>query len=191
MTFRSILVLAVGLALDATAVSAARGLATERILWRHVLLVAAFFGGFQAFMPLIGWLVGKRVGPFVQAWDHWIAFAVLSALGLKLMRDARTVNSRAGAEPAETDLFGMKVMFALAVATSLDALAVGVTLPLLNAPLVLSLATIGITTALLSALGLLVGRRFGALLGKRLDVAGGLMLIALGVKILLEHLSAP
>jgi putative Mn2+ efflux pump MntP len=190
MKFGSIVILAVGLAMDAAAVSAARGLATPRIFPRHVLLVAVFFGGFQALMPLVGWLVGSSVGPLVQAWDHWIAFVLLSALGGKLLWEARSAQSEDVAEGTQTDLFGLRVMFVLAVATSIDALAVGITLPMLNAPFVLSLATIGITTALLSVLGLFAGRRFGALLGKRLDVAGGLVLIGLGTKILIEHLRA-
>jgi putative Mn2+ efflux pump MntP len=190
MKFGSIVILAVGLAMDAAAVSAARGLATPRIVPRHVLLVAVFFGGFQALMPLVGWLVGSSVGPLVQAWDHWIAFVLLSGLGGKLLWEARSTQSEDVAEVPQTDLFGLRVMFVLAVATSIDALAVGITLPMLNAPFVLSLATIGITTALLSVLGLFAGRRFGALLGKRLDVAGGLVLIGLGTKILIEHLRA-
>jgi putative Mn2+ efflux pump MntP len=159
-------------------------------LTRHVVLVAVFFGGFQAFMPLLGWVVGSRVGPFVQAWDHWIAFLLLSAIGGKMLWEVR--DTKPGAvQPAERDPFGLKVMLVLAVATSIDALAVGVTLPMLNAPLLLSLATIGSTTALLSVAGLFAGRHFGALLGKRLDAAGGLVLIGLGTKILLAHLGAP
>lgn len=192
MSFGAILFLAVGLAMDATAVSAARGLATPKLLPRHVLLVAVFFGGFQALMPLIGWLVGSRVGPLVQAWDHWIAFVLLAAIGGKMLWEARGANEADGDERASpaADPFGTKVMLVLAVATSIDALAVGFTLPMLSAPFLLSLATIGITTALLSALGLFAGRRFGALLGKRLDLAGGLVLVGLGTKILVEHLSA-
>ncbi len=188
MSFGAIFLLALGLAMDATAVSAARGLATPKILPRHVFLVAAYFGGFQALMPLVGWAVGSRIGPLVQAWDHWIAFGLLAIIGGKMLWEARGDDDD-DAKPA-ADLYGMKVMFVLAVATSIDALAVGVTLPMLDAPLVLSLVTIGVTTAVLSALGLFAGRRFGAMLGKRLDVAGGLVLIGLGVKILVEHLSA-
>lgn len=187
MSFGAIFLLALGLAMDATAVAAARGLATPKILPRHVLLVAGFFGGFQALMPLLGWLVGSRIGPLVQTWAHWIAFVLLGAIGGKMLWEARGGPDEH--TPAK-DLYGLKVMFVLAVATSIDALAVGVTLPMLDAPLGLSLVTIGVTTAVLSALGLFAGRRFGALLGKRLDVAGGLVLIGLGVKILVEHLRA-
>lgn len=189
MSFGAILLLALGLAMDATAVSAARGLSTPVIRARHVALVAGFFGGFQALMPLIGWLLGARIGPLVQAWDHWIAFTLLGAIGGKMLWEAR-----AGADDdddaAPKDLFALNVMVLLAIATSIDALAIGFTLPMLNAPFALSLVTIGITTAVLSAIGLFAGRRFGAVLGKRLDVAGGLVLIGLGVKILIEHLWA-
>lgn len=191
MTFSAILLLAVGLAMDAAAVSAARGLATPRILPRHVLLVSVFFGGFQALMPLIGFGVGTRVGPFIQAWDHWIAFVLLGFIGGKMLWE-----SRGGADDAEKDekkkkdLYALSVMLVLAVATSIDALAVGITLPLLHAPLLLSVATIGVTTAALSSMALYAGRRFGALLGKRLDAIGGIVLIGLGTKILIEHLRA-
>jgi manganese efflux pump family protein len=187
MSFGALLALAVGLAMDAAAVSASRGLAAPKLLARHVLLVAGFFGGFQALMPLVGWLIGVRLGPFVQAWDHWIAFALLSTLGGKMLWDARS----AAAEEQEqsADPFDLRVMFLLAVATSIDALAVGFTLPMLGAPLVLSIVTIGVTTAVLSVAGLYAGRRFGALLGKRLDAFGGLVLIALGLKIVVEHIS--
>lgn len=186
MSFPSILLLALGLAMDATAVSAARGVAVSRVLPRHVLLVAVFFGGFQAAMPLVGWLVGAHVGAWVQAWDHWIAFALLAAIGGKMIWEAW--QSDDDAPPRDADLFGWKVMTVLAIATSIDALAVGFTLPLLGAPMLLSIATIGVVTALASALGLFAGRRFGAILGRRLDLVGGLVLIGLGVKILIEHL---
>jgi manganese efflux pump family protein len=172
--------------MDATAVAAARGLAAERIRFQHVLRVAFLFGGFQALMPVLGWFVGSRIGPVVQAYDHWIAFVLLGAIGTKMLYEAFQQKEENAEDTA--NLFRMDVMLVLAVATSIDALAVGVTLPILGAPLLLSVVTIGVTTALLSAGGLLVGRRFGALLGKRLDIAGGLVLIGLGTKILVEHL---
>jgi putative Mn2+ efflux pump MntP len=187
VTFPAILALAVGLAMDATAVSAARGLAVTAVRPRHVLSVAAFFGGFQALMPLVGWAIGSGIGPLVQAWDHWIAAGLLSAIGAKMIREARGASEE---RRPEGNLFGARVMLLLAVATSIDALAVGVTLPMLNAPLVLTLMTIGVTTALLSALGLFAGRRFGSLLGSRLEWVGGVVLIALAAKILVEHLRA-
>ncbi len=186
MKFTGILVLAVGLAMDAMAVAAARGLATPKILPRHVVMVALFFGGFQALMPLVGWAIGTGIGPMVQAWDHWIAFVLLSAIGGKMLWEARHESEA----PPPGDPFGFKVMLVLAIATSIDAMIAGVTLPMIDAPLLLTLTTIGITTALLSALGLFAGRKFGSMLGKRLDVVGGLVLIGLGLKTLIEHLRA-
>jgi manganese efflux pump family protein len=188
MSVGAILLLAVGLAMDATAVAAARGLAAPRVQARQVVLVATLFGGFQALMPLLGWLIGSRLGPTVERFDHWIAFALLGAIGSKMLYEAFT--SRREAAPSDGDLFRVELLLVLALATSIDALAAGVTLPMLDAPLVLSLVTIGVTTAVLSALGLVLGRRFGAALGKRLDIAGGLVLIGLGTKILVQHLHA-
>jgi putative Mn2+ efflux pump MntP len=186
VTFGAILVLAIGLAMDATAVAASRGMMAPRIGWRQVAIVAVLFGGFQALMPMIGWLIGERIGPLVRAWDHWIAFGLLAAIGGKMIWEAWKGGQD---DPVVGDPFGLRVMVVLAIATSIDALAAGLTLPMLNAPFVLSLVTIGVTTAVLSALGLFAGRRFGAMLGKRLDVLGGVVLIGLGAKILFEHLS--
>jgi manganese efflux pump family protein len=187
VSFGAILLLSVGLAMDATAVSAARGLAASRVRPQHVLSVALLFGGFQAFMPWLGWVLGTELGPMVERYDHWIAFVLLAGIGGKMLHEAYAVQTEA--QPSERDLFRIEVLLVLALATSIDALAAGVTLPMIGAPLLLSLVTIGITTAVLSAAGLLVGRRFGAKLGKRLDVAGGVVLIGLGTKILIQHLS--
>ena len=191
MSLGAILWLAIGLAMDATAVSAARGLAAEQIRLRHVLVTAGYFGGFQAGMPAIGWLLGDWLGPFVRTWTPWIAFVLLLGIGGKMLWEARG-GDEAGAEAegpeAGRDPYSAPVMLVLAVATSIDALAVGFTLPLLDAPMAASLITIGLTTAVLSAAGLHLGRRFGALLGRRLDALGGLVLIALGVKILAESM---
>lgn len=187
VTFGAILLLSLGLAMDATAVAASRGLAVSTIRARHVFLTAAYFGGSQALMPLAGWALGASVGGFVADWDHWIAFALLAAIGGKMMHEARSGGDAAPAKSTDAELFAHRTLLVLAIATSIDALAVGITLPMLGAPLLLSVATIGLTTALTSALGLFAGRRFGALLGRRLDFAGGLVLLALGFKILLER----
>jgi manganese efflux pump family protein len=189
VTFGAILLLAVGLAMDATAVAAARGVVVSEIRARHVLLVAGFFGGFQALMPIIGWVLGARLGPLVQTWDHWIAFVLLAFIGGKMLWEA--CGPADSEREAAVDHFALRSMLVLAVATSIDALAVGITLPMLNAPFALSVVTIGLVSAVLSAVGLFAGRRFGAMLGKRLDVVGGLVLIGLGLKILIEHLQAP
>jgi putative Mn2+ efflux pump MntP len=139
-------------------------------------------------MPCVGWLLGASVGPRVARWDHWIAFALLTAIGVKTLREA-FAGDHAAASRGEDDAFRPRLMFGLAIATSIDALAAGVTLPMLDAPFWLTVTTIGAVTASLCVVGLFAGRRFGfgALLGRRLDAAGGLVLIALAVKILLEH----
>lgn len=187
--FGAILALSVGLAMDAAAVSAARGMAVPRVRVRHAVLVAVFFGGFQALMPVVGWLVGTRIGPLVEAWDHWIAFVLLGAIGAKMLWESR--GSKTDDPPrSEDELFGFRVMLLLAIATSIDALAVGITLPMLDAPFALSVITIGVTTAVLCVVGLLVGRRAGAMFGRRLDFLGGLILIGVGTMILVEHLRA-
>ncbi len=185
VNFGAVLALSLGLAMDATAVSAAKGFAVPRVRLRHVLLVAVFFGSFQALMPFLGWMISERLGPLVRAWDHWIAFFLLAALGANMLREAF---GPVRAEASERDRFGFQVMLALAVATSIDALAAGLALPAMGAPLLLSVLTIGLTTAVLSAAGLFAGRRFGLALGSRLDALGGLVLIALGIKILVDHL---
>jgi len=187
MKFGAILALSTGLAMDAAAVSAARGMAVPRVRFRHVALVAVFFGGFQALMPVVGWVVGSRIGPLVEQWDHWIAFILLGAIGAKMLWEAYGAGPDAPPR-TEAELFAPRVMFFLAVATSIDALAVGITLPMLDAPFGLSIATIGVTTAVLCVGGLYVGRKAGAMLGRRLDILGGLILIGLGLKILLDHL---
>jgi putative Mn2+ efflux pump MntP len=183
--FASILLLAVGLSMDAMAVAAARGLAVRHLLPRHAVLVALFFGGFQALMPALGWLIGSTVGSTIAAWDHWIVFALLAGIGGKMIHEGLSHDE---ATADEGDPFALRVLLLLAIATSIDALAAGVTLPLMHAPLLLSIVTIGVTAAILSAIGLVAGRHFGARVGPRLDIVGGLVLIGLGVKTPLEHL---
>lgn len=188
MSFLQIVVLAVGLAMDATAVAAARGCASvSRPRASEVLELSLAFGFAQGLMPWLGALLGERMGSLVAAFDHWIAFGVLAAIGSKMLHEALT-GAADEAEPAPG--LSLRLLIALAIATSIDAFAVGLTLPLLGAPLLLSVLTIGVVTSLLTGAGVILGRRFGALLGKRLDALGGVVLIAIGLKILLEHLAA-
>ena len=187
VTLVTVLLLSLAVSADAAAVAAARGLAVPRLAPRHFISVALWFGLAQAGMALLGSLLGQRFGSVVEAYDHWIAFGLLSALGLKMLHEALSAEQDE-AEAPSSDPFSARSMALLALATSIDAMAVGVTLPLLGAPLVLSLISIGVVTAAMSALGLYAGRRFGAALGKRVDALGGLILIGLGVKILIEHL---
>ena len=192
-SFGSVVALALGLAMDATAVSAACGVATPAVRARHYAAVALYFGGFQMLMPLCGWLLATWLGSAITAWDHWIAFVLLGGIGAKMIYEAwRGGSGEAGGgrEGRDGDVFRTRVMLGLAVATSIDAFAAGITLPMFAVPIAVSIAMIGATTAGLSALGLAVGRRLGAQLGRRLDVLGGAVLIGLGAKILIEHLTA-
>ena len=186
MLFGDILFLSLGLSMDSGAAAAARGVALPKIRLQQVLLVACFFGGAQALMPWAGWLIGAKLGPLVEAWDHWIAFVLLSFLGVKMLWEAYQAQLDLTGTTRTADL-RLRTLALLAIATSIDALAAGITLPMLGAPLLLSLVTIGLTTALLSVVGLFAGHRFGAVLGTKLDIAGGLILIGLGLKILIEH----
>ncbi len=191
MTFGSLLLLAVGVAMDATAVAAARGLAAPILHWRNAVSIALCFGLFQAGMPLVGWAVGARFGGMIAAWDHWFIAAVLGAIGVKMLFEAREPpSSPAHTEARKQDLFAWRALIALAIATSIDALAVGVTLPMLDADLAPAIALIGLVTAAFSFAGVYAGRKFGAALGRRLDGFGGLVLILIGLKVLVEHLSA-
>jgi putative Mn2+ efflux pump MntP len=174
--------------MDATAVAAAKGFAAPQVRLGDALRVAFLFGGFQAAMPALGWLLGARFAPLIEAWDHWIAFVLLAGIGGKMIHEAVSRRDDISAPP--TNPFGWWPLVVLAVATSIDAFAAGVTLPLLGVPLVMAVVVIGAVAAVFSFAGVYVGRRFGDRLGKKLDVFGGVLLIGLGVKTLIEHLSA-
>ncbi len=184
MSLPAILALAVGLAMDAMAVAAARGVAAPRVGAADVLLVAVLFGGMGALMPLLGGLLGGVAGPWMAAWDHWVAFVLLGGIGLKMLLEAREPREEAAPDGAA---FGLRLLAGLAVATSIDTFAAGITLPVLGAPLVASAATIGLTTAFFSAVGVSAGHRLGLAVGRGTDAFGGLVLIAIGTKILVEH----
>jgi manganese efflux pump family protein len=189
MSSFSVFVLAVGLAMDATAIAGARGLAATKVRLRDALLVALFFGGFQGAMPILGWSAGAAFAARIAGWGHWVAFVLLAGIGGKMLHEARaTVDaSESTSATPRGDVFGLKVLALLAIATSIDALAAGIPLALAGVNLAGACATIGIVTAALSFAGVLAGHRFGARLGKRLEVLGGLVLIGLGVKALLDH----
>lgn len=177
--------LSVGLAMDATTVAAARGLASRDGSAREGLSLAAAFGVAQALMPAIGWAAGHALGGWLEAWDHWVAFALLSLLGAKMLYEAAHAEKDEALPPLDP-----RLLVTLAVATSIDALAAGLTLPALGAPLGLSLVAIGVTTFVLGGAGFALGKRLGAMAGRRLDALGGIVLVGLGVKVLVEHLGA-
>lgn len=187
MKLGAVLVLAVGLAMDATAVAAMRGLAAPTLRAAPALSLGLCFGVFQGLMPLLGWRLGAWLGPVIEAWDHWIAFVLLGGIGAKMIHESR---QPADADEPPAPTLGARGLLVLGLATSIDAFAVGVTLPLLPAPPPVSALVIGVVTTVLSVTGYAVGRRFGAMFGRRLDAFGGLVLIGMGVKILVEHLRA-
>ncbi len=185
MSLLSLVFLGAGLAMDATAVAGARGLACkERIRVQDALVLALFFGGFQAGMPAIGWALGAAFASRITGWGHWVTFVVLAAIGAKMLHEAFAKHDH---EKPPADLFGIKVLTLLAIATSIDALAAGVTLAIGNVSIVLACVIIGVITAVMSFVGVYVGRRFGARFGKRLEIAGGVVLIALALKAIVDH----
>lgn len=185
-----LLVVAVGLSMDAFAVSVCKGLCMRRVNWRHALVIALFFGAFQALMPLIGWLLGTQFAALITPVDHWVAFVLLALIGGKMIWDAVRGDDEdpAASCPAEGAPLDLRELTLLAVATSIDALAVGVTLAFLGVSIGWAMAVIGVTTFTLSFVGVAVGNRFGARFEGPAALAGGVVLILIGLKILLEHL---
>ena len=175
-------ILAVGLSMDAFAVSVCKGLAMEHATWRRAVVPGLWFGAFQGLMPLLGWLLGSRFAQYITAVDHWIAFALLVILGVNMLREARSADDGA----ADASL-GVRTMLALAVATSIDALAVGITFAFLEVAIVPAVCFIACVTFVISTLGVKVGALFGDRFQAKAEALGGIILIVLGVKILLEH----
>ena len=184
MNLWELFVIAVGLSMDAFAVSICKGLSTPRLRLRHSLICGGYFGLFQALMPLLGWLLGVRFQAMIASLDHWIAFVLLGIIGVNMIRESR----ECGEEPLNSS-FSFRTMLPLAVATSIDALAVGVSMAFMSVHILASAAVIGVVAFALSVTGGLVGRRLGCLFQRRAELTGGLVLIAIGVKILSEHLS--
>lgn len=180
-----LLVLAVGLAMDAFAVSVCKGLSTRKLELKHYILIGLWFGGFQALMPTIGYFLGTTFEKYIVQFDHWIAFILLAFIGGNMLKEGL------GKEvEEETDAsFSVKNMFVLAVATSIDALAVGITFALLpDVNIGLAVGSIGVITFVLSAIGLKIGNVFGTKYKSKAEIFGGCVLILIGTKILLEHL---
>ena len=183
MSLPELFLIAVGLSMDAFAVSICKGLSMCQFRLRHALVIGAYFGGFQALMPLIGWLLGARFQEAIVSIDHWIAFVLLSLIGGNMIREAL------GGEEEDCDpSLAPLAMLVLAVATSIDALAVGVTFAFLRVDIVPAVALIGTCTFLISAAGVKVGNVFGARYKSRAELLGGIVLVLIGLKILLDHL---
>ena len=183
MGLTELFILAVGLSMDAFAVAVCKGLAMPKVTWKKITAVGLWFGGFQALMPAAGYFLGIRFKDGITAIDHWIAFMLLSIIGINMIKESR--------EDEDEELnasFDVKTMLALAVATSIDALAVGVTFAFLHVNIVWAVTFIGCTTFILSAIGVKVGNVFGMKYKSKAEFVGGLILVLMGIKILLEHL---
>ena len=178
----TILLIALGLAMDSFSVSIANGLATKTFIIRKALTIALFFGFFQAVMPIFGWLAGEYIAEYISAFDHWIAFTLLTFIGIKMIYESITnkPNKIMGA-------YTLKVILILSIATSIDALAVGLSFSFLDIPIFFPALIIGMVAFLLSFFGVYLGRRFGKILKNKIEILGGLILIIIGLKILIEH----
>ncbi len=182
MGLAELFILAVGLSMDAFAVSVCKGLSVKKISVRHAVIAGFYFGGFQALMPTIGFLLGTQFQSMIEQFDHWIAFVLLGLIGFHMIRESRGESDELNCS------FGVSSMLPLAVATSIDALAVGVTFAFLKVEIVPAVSFIGVTTFVLSAVGVKIGNVFGLKYKSRAEIAGGAVLIAMGTKILLEHI---
>ena len=183
MGLLELFILAVGLSMDVFAVSVCKGLSVKKMEPKHALICGAYFGGFQALMPTIGYRLGSQFESMITQIDHWIAFVLLGIIGINMIKESR--------EDEDEELnasFDVKTMLALAVAASIDALAVGVTFAFLHVNIVWAVTFIGCTTFILSAIGVKVGNVFGMKYKSKAEFVGGLILVLMGIKILLEHL---
>ena len=185
MGFFEILILAVALSMDAFAVALCKGLATPKVEIKHMAACGGWFGAFQALMPLIGYFLGVAFRDYIEAVDHWIAFALLVLLGLNMLKEALSKDNECSCTDAS---LAFSVMLTMAIATSIDALAVGITFAFLKVDVILAVTIIGITTFLFSAAGIKIGSVFGDKYKSKAEFFGGAVLICLGLKILIEHL---
>lgn len=186
--FFTLLLMGVGLSMDAFAVSICKGLSMRKVNKKQCLVIGLFFGGFQALMPFIGWVLGSQFEQYITSIDHWIAFILLGFIGGKMVVEAiREKDEAVEVEKMDPPL-DLKEMFILAIATSIDALAVGITFAFLQVPIVEAISIIGITTFVISVIGVYVGNFFGNRYKKKAELVGGIILILIGLKILLEHL---
>lgn len=183
MGFVELLLLSVGLGMDAFAVSVCKGISMKKMNWKKVCIIGLYFGGFQALMPTLGYFLGSTFESVISNLDHWIAFGLLAIIGGNMIKDAFS---------KECDSFDddvrFKAMIVLAIATSIDALAVGITFAFLKVNLILAISMIGVITFILAIVGTKVGNRFGDKYEKKAELVGGVILILLGIKILLEHM---
>ena len=184
MSFLDLILIAFGVAMDEFALSISKGLSMKEINYKNVIIVGVYFGIFQAIMPLIGYMLGNNFEKFITSIDHWIAFILLAIIGFNMIKDCLK-----NEEKAVNEKFDFKTMLPLSIATSIDALAIGVTFAFLRINIIISVLLIGILTALTSMIGVLIGKKFGDKLEKKAQITGGFILIVIGSKILLQHLN--
>ena len=178
-----ILLISIGLAMDAFAVSVCKGLAMKKMSWKKAIIIGLYFGAFQAIMPTIGFSLGTTFERFITNVDHWIAFILLVGIGINMVKEAFNKESE-----NRNDNVDVKTMLVLSIATSIDALAIGITFACLKIHIVMPVITIGLITFIISVIGVKIGNRFGDKYEKKAEIMGGVILILLGIKILLEHL---
>ena len=186
MTFVELLLTAVALSMDAFAVSACKGLNLRSMDWKRAGIIGLFFGGFQALMPLLGWLLGSQLERLITSVDHWIVFALLALIGGKMIYDA--LKGGEGEDCPIEDKLDLKELIGLSFATSIDAFAVGISFAFLKVKILPSVACIGITTCLISMAGVAIGQKFGARYKDKATLAGGIVLVLIGLRVLLGHL---
>lgn len=179
-----IIFIAIGLSMDAFAVSVCKGLSMKKMSWKKAIIIALYFGIFQALMPVIGYALGIGFEESIKFIDHWIAFGLLAFIGGNMIKESLSKDE----DDNQNDDVNFKTMVVLAVATSIDALAVGVTFAFLNVNLIFAISIIGVLTFIISLLGVKIGNVFGDKFEKKAELAGGIILILIGLKILLEHL---
>jgi len=182
MHFFEIFIIGIGLSMDAFAVSVCKGLSTRKLEFKHAFICGGYFGFFQGLMPLIGYILGVQFKDKIESIDHWIAFILLAFIGINMIKEAFE-----NEEDCNPD-FSLKIMLPLAIATSIDALAVGVTFAFLNVNIVYAISIIALTTLMISMIGVKIGHVFGVKYKSKAEIAGGIILIVMGLKILLEHL---
>ena len=186
MDLLTIVLIAISLSMDAFAVALSTGMCMKKVRTRDGVLIGLYFGGFQFAMPVIGWLLGKTVATAVQQVDHWIAFGLLAFIGGKMLYEA--IKAKANDEDCPVNPTGHRRLLLLAVATSIDALAVGVSFAFMQVDILPASAVIGVITFFLSAAGCPLGKRLGGLFRKYAEIAGGVVLIGIGFRILIEHM---
>ncbi len=186
MNISEIFLIGVGLSMDAFAAAVCKGLNQKKFNIKNGFIIALFFGGFQALMPFLGWALGKQFEKYITSIDHWIAFVLLGFIGGKMIYEALTEKEETQ-ESAVREILDLKEIFVLSVATSIDALAVGITFAFLTVNIASSVTLIGLTTFVISFAGFVIGNKFGAKYQNKAELLGGIILVLIGFKILLEH----